>query len=45
MAGRCCPEVVRTYVEDPYVVLVSWAPGRTLRTVRRASDDAVLRVE
>ncbi|WP_436845431.1 hypothetical protein [Streptomyces sioyaensis] len=38
-------EVVRTYVEDPYVVLVSWAPGRPLRTVRRTSDDAALRVE
>ncbi|MFG2862175.1 pyridoxamine 5'-phosphate oxidase family protein [Streptomyces sioyaensis] len=38
-------EVVRTYVEDPHVVLVSWAPDRPLRTVRRTSDDAALRVE
>ncbi|WP_412566075.1 pyridoxamine 5'-phosphate oxidase family protein [Streptomyces decoyicus] len=38
-------EAVRTYVEDPYVVLESWVPGRPLRTIRRTSDDAALRVE
>ncbi|MEJ8648694.1 pyridoxamine 5'-phosphate oxidase family protein [Streptomyces sp. MS1.AVA.3] len=38
-------EVVRTYVEDSYVVLESWVPGRPLRTIRRRSDDAALQVE
>ncbi|QZY16527.1 pyridoxamine 5'-phosphate oxidase family protein [Streptomyces decoyicus] len=38
-------EAVRTYVEDSYVVLESWVPGRPLRTIRRMSDDAALRVE
>ncbi|MFD3421331.1 pyridoxamine 5'-phosphate oxidase family protein [Streptomyces decoyicus] len=38
-------EAVRTYTEDSYVVLESWVPGRPLRTVRRTSDDAALRVE
>ncbi|MET7798732.1 pyridoxamine 5'-phosphate oxidase family protein [Streptomyces decoyicus] len=37
-------EAVRTYAEDSYVVLESWVPGRPLRTVRRASDDAALQV-
>ncbi|MGW7572427.1 pyridoxamine 5'-phosphate oxidase family protein [Streptomyces sp. NPDC054765] len=35
-------EVVHTSVQDPYVVLESWAPGRPLRTIRRKSDDAAL---
>ncbi|REK89492.1 pyridoxamine 5'-phosphate oxidase family protein [Streptomyces inhibens] len=38
-------EVVRTYVEDPCLVLESWVPGRPLRTIRRTSDDAVRQVE
>lgn len=33
-------EVVRTYVEDPHIVLVTWRPGRPVRTVRRGNDDA-----
>ncbi|WP_051831534.1 pyridoxamine 5'-phosphate oxidase family protein [Streptomyces violens] len=33
-------EVVRTYVEDPHIVLVTWRPGRAVRTVRRGNDDA-----
>ncbi|MEU6330912.1 hypothetical protein ABZ851_27110 [Streptomyces sp. NPDC047049] len=37
-------EVLHTSTEDPYVVLESWAPGRPLRTIRRTSDDATLRV-
>lgn len=38
-------EAVRTYTEDSYMVLESWEPGRPLRTIRRTSDDAALRVE
>ncbi|MFE0376405.1 pyridoxamine 5'-phosphate oxidase family protein [Streptomyces inhibens] len=38
-------EVVRTYVEDPCLVLESWVPGRPLRTIRRTSDDAARQVE
>lgn len=38
-------EVVRTSVEDAYLVLESWRPGRPLRTVRRGSEDATLRVD
>lgn len=37
-------EAVYTSVEDPYVVLESWVPGRPLRTIRRTSDDAALRM-
>ncbi|MFF8790471.1 pyridoxamine 5'-phosphate oxidase family protein [Streptomyces sp. NPDC015125] len=37
-------EAVHTSVEDPYVVLESWVPGRPLRTIRRTSGDAALRV-
>ncbi|MFI8996159.1 pyridoxamine 5'-phosphate oxidase family protein [Streptomyces sp. NPDC053542] len=33
-------EVVRTYVEDPHIVLVTWRPGHPVRTVRRGNDDA-----
>ncbi|GES33837.1 hypothetical protein San01_63250 [Streptomyces angustmyceticus] len=38
-------EAVRTYTEDGWVVLESWAPRRPLRTLRRTSDDPALRVE
>lgn len=37
-------EVLHTSVEDPYVVLESWVPGRPLRTIRRRSDDATPRM-
>ncbi|MER0480511.1 pyridoxamine 5'-phosphate oxidase family protein [Streptomyces sp. Edi2] len=37
-------EALYTSVEDPYVVLESWVPGRPLRTIRRTSDDAALRM-
>ncbi|MEV5596993.1 pyridoxamine 5'-phosphate oxidase family protein [Streptomyces sp. NPDC052496] len=30
-------EVVRTYVEDPHIVLETWRPGSPLRTVRRGN--------
>ncbi|TJZ52223.1 pyridoxamine 5'-phosphate oxidase family protein [Streptomyces piniterrae] len=33
-------ELVRTSLEDPYIVLESWRPGRPLRTVRRKGDDS-----
>ncbi len=38
-------EVVRTSVEAPYLLLESWQPGRPLRTVRRRSAYARLRVD
>ncbi|MEU8782183.1 pyridoxamine 5'-phosphate oxidase family protein [Streptomyces sp. NPDC048637] len=38
-------EVVRTYVEAPYVVVETWAPGRALRTIRRTSNGAAQQVE
>ncbi|MEV0368361.1 pyridoxamine 5'-phosphate oxidase family protein [Streptomyces sp. NPDC050636] len=33
-------EMVRTSIEDPYIVLESWRPGGPVRTVRRKSDDS-----
>ncbi|MFD7661777.1 pyridoxamine 5'-phosphate oxidase family protein [Streptomyces sp. NPDC059788] len=30
-------EVVRTYVEDPHIVLETWRPGGPLRTIRRGN--------
>ncbi|MFH8567223.1 pyridoxamine 5'-phosphate oxidase family protein [Streptomyces sp. NPDC017993] len=33
-------EVVRTSIDDPYMVLETWRPGRGLRAVRRKSDDS-----
>ncbi|MFG2829932.1 pyridoxamine 5'-phosphate oxidase family protein [Streptomyces sp. NPDC048434] len=38
-------EAVRTHVEDSYVVLESWVPGRPLRTIRRTSGDAAAQVD
>lgn len=38
-------EVLRTSVEDPYMVLEVWRPGRGLRTIRRTAEDATLRIE
>ncbi|MGX1757786.1 pyridoxamine 5'-phosphate oxidase family protein [Streptomyces lydicus] len=37
-------EVLHTSVEAPYVVLESWVPGRPLRTIRRTSAGATLRM-
>ncbi|MFD8547429.1 pyridoxamine 5'-phosphate oxidase family protein [Streptomyces sp. NPDC059649] len=37
-------EVVRTYIESPWVVVETWSPGRPLRTIRRTSEDATLEV-
>lgn len=30
-------EVVRTYVEDPHIVLETWCPGGPLRVIRRGN--------
>lgn len=38
-------EVVRTYVDDPDLVLEVWRPGGPLRTVRRGNDDAPPRTD
>ncbi|GCD45136.1 pyridoxamine 5'-phosphate oxidase family protein [Streptomyces paromomycinus] len=32
-------EVVRTYVEDPHIVLEAWRPGGPLRVIRRGNGD------
>ncbi|MGW3241562.1 pyridoxamine 5'-phosphate oxidase family protein [Streptomyces sp. NPDC001070] len=38
-------EVVRTYVDDPDLVLEVWRPGHPLRTVRRGNDDSPPRTD
>ncbi|MFD3450936.1 pyridoxamine 5'-phosphate oxidase family protein [Streptomyces sp. NPDC058691] len=38
-------EVVRTYVDDPDIVLEVWRPGRPVRTLRRGNDDGPPREE
>ncbi|MFF7180519.1 pyridoxamine 5'-phosphate oxidase family protein [Streptomyces sp. NPDC008121] len=36
-------EVVRTTVEDDELVVRTWSPGRTVRTIRRGNDDSAPR--
>ncbi|MFJ9414600.1 pyridoxamine 5'-phosphate oxidase family protein [Streptomyces sp. NPDC101227] len=38
-------EVVRTSVDDPWLVVRVWRPDRPLRTIRRKSDDSPPEVE
>ncbi|UNO41499.1 pyridoxamine 5'-phosphate oxidase family protein [Streptomyces sp. MST-110588] len=32
-------EVVRTYIDDPHIVVETWRPGRPSRTIRRTSEN------